>query len=406
VPSSSNQPYSAKRPRSLPVLTNQDPATVFSNWATQLNPNVTNAAPQPTPQNFSITNARGGLTLNWSPVLQSSGADGYEILKSPGGSFTDDLQVIPVKDPNQSTFFDGLGGTAKSASYRIRTTSGTPQNPQSARGPESGVLQHTSIDAADTVTKPTTVVDNWTSDKTRSVARLGNYGAIKLSSQTQSVKGRAANGLSGTSSGAAGSSPGSSSGSGTGAGGAGGGTGPTPPGGPTKPGTGGVGNVPFSSISSGVNNSATMTVGAGASIVPSSANPGVIDATELQGTPVSTTAPTSGEVLQLVGGTWQPAAIIAVGTQAGLQSVLPLGLGEIYVATDTGNLFIGTPGVGLGYLQVGDTSQVNETLIKILQELRAMKLAILSLDSTLLPQDYVPIEDTGSAYGYAGAGEQ
>jgi hypothetical protein len=390
----SNQPFSAKRPRSLPTQTNQDLATTLANWQTQLNPNVTNAAPQSTPQNFSVTNARGGLTLNWSPVLQASGTDGYEILKSPGGSFTDDLQIIPIKDPNQSSFFDSLGGTPKTAFYRIRTTSGTPQNPQSARGPESGVIKHTSIDATDTATKPITVRDNWTSDKTRNISRLGNYGAIKLSSQIQSAKARGISG-SGVSSGAAGSKPSSSSGISSGAANNSppGGTGPTPPGGQPKSPTGSPTSIPFSAISSGNNNSATMTVSAGASIIPGT-NPGVIDATELQGTQVSTATPTNGQVLQAVNGVWQPATIIAVGPQSGLQSLLPLGLGEIYVASDTGNLFIGTPGVGVGYIEVANTNGVNDLLTQILQEMRALKLAIISLDSTLLPGDYIPQDDS------------
>jgi hypothetical protein len=120
----------------------------------------------------------------------------------------------------------------------------------------------------------------------------------------------------------------------------------------------------------------------------------VIDATELQGTQVSTATPTNGQVLQAVNGVWQPATIIAVGPQSGLQSLLPLGLGEIYVASDTGNLFIGTPGVGVGYIEVANTNGVNDLLTQILQEMRALKLAIISLDSTLLPGDYIPQDDS------------
>lgn len=87
------------------------------------------------------------------------------------------------------------------------------------------------------------------------------------------------------------------------------------------------------------------------------------------------------------------ANIIEIGTQANLPSVLPLNLGEIYVASDTGNLFIGTPGVGIGYLQVGDTRAVNETLLQILMEMRAMRLAITSLacqGGQASPQDFSP----------------
>jgi hypothetical protein len=388
------QPFSAKRPRSLPTVTPaQDINQTLAIWQNTLAPGVQNAAPQPTPQNFTITNARGGLTLNWSPVGQGSGTDGYEILKSPSGSFTDDLQVIPVHDPNQSTFFDSMGGTSKTAFYRIRTTSGTANSPQSARGPESGVIKHTSIDAADTKTTPVTVFDNFTTDKTRSLARLGNYGAIKLSSQSQPAVARGTVGGSGYNSGAAAvraavrsSGNNSSVGAGTGSLAASGAPGSQPP---TTTGT------PFNDITTGTNNSASMILSSGASIAPSAVNPGTIDATEIQGTPVTTATPSDGELLQYsaASGGVVYAAIIEQGTQANLSSVLPLALGEIYVATDTGNLFIGTPGFGSGYLQVGDTTRVNETLLQILMEMRAMRLAMTSLacqGAQANPQDFNP----------------
>lgn len=351
------QPFSAKKPRSLPTVTpNQNINEVMANWQTQLAPVISNAAPQATPLNFTVTNSRGGLTLNWSPV---QGGDGYEILKSQNGSFADDLQVIPVKSANQSNFFDSTGGNALKASYRIRTTSGTTANPQSQRGPESGVISHTSIDASDTASVPTTQFDNFTTDKTRSLARKGNYGAI-----TQTPLGLAGGKLVGSGARGAGNSTGT----------------------PAKAATS------FAGTGTGTNNSATMVVAGGAQIIPDVNNPGVIAATQIQSTPVTTTAPTNGQVLQYSAssGTYQPTAIIGVGTQANLQAVLPLGLGEIYVATDTGNLFIGTPGVGVGYLQVGDTSQMLEALQQLILEIRAVRMALVSLDSTALPQDFDP----------------
>lgn len=355
------QPFSSPRPRSLPTATpSTDINQTLANWQTQLNPLVQNSSPQPTPQNFGITNSRGGLTLAWSPV---SGADGYEILRSLNGSFTDDLQIIPVKNSNQSSYFDSLGGNSQTAHYRIRTTSGTASNPQSQRGPESGVVKHTSIDASDTQSVPVTFFDTFTTDKTRSGARIGNYGAIKVSPLGQSG--------------------GSLAGSGT-KGGAGNSAGQ-----PAKASTS------FASLGTGKSNSALMIVGAGAQIVPDPSNPGVIAATQLQGTEVTTTAPSDGQVAQYsaASGTLQYASIIATGLQAHLPAVLPLALGEIYVATDTGNLFIGTPGVGAGYLQVGDTSQVNDLLTKILNEMRAMRLAMTKIacdGGQALPQDFDP----------------
>ena len=246
---------------------------MFANWQTQLANNVRNATPQATPQNFTVTNSIGAITLNWGIVPNSTNADGYEILKSPSGSFTTDLQIIPVKNVNQTSYVDTSVAGGTKCFYRIRTTSGTIQNPQSQRGPESGVLWHTSL-ISNSTSPVTTKQDSYTSDATRSLARNGNYGAFKLASQGRSARGQGAAG-SGIPSGAGGSSTGSSS-AGTGAvGGTSSGT-ASGSGGGTPPAT----SVPFSSITSGSNRSATMTVGAGAEIVPDVANPGVIEATE------------------------------------------------------------------------------------------------------------------------------
>jgi hypothetical protein len=65
----------------------------------------------------------------------------------------------------------------------------------------------------------------------------------------------------------------------------------------------------------------------------------------------------------------------------GLLSELPpdLAWGEFFFAEDTFQLFVGTPGFGLGYIQIGDTTNVNETLLQILAELKAMRLALVAL---------------------------
>lgn len=81
------------------------------------------------------------------------------------------------------------------------------------------------------------------------------------------------------------------------------------------------------------------------------------------------------------------------GVQANLQTAMPLVMGEMYFATDTGNLFFGTPGVGKGYIQIGDTTDVNDTLKKILLELRAMRLALVHLATNgkyAEPHDFDP----------------
>src|SRR5271166_7009306 len=144
---SASLPFSSPNPRSLPTSVNQPLETVLANWQTQLANLISTTPPKATPSNFTVSNQRGGMSLAWSPMAEG---DGYEILKSADGSFTNDLQIIPIKDPSQCSYFDGTGGTASSVSYRIRTTSGTAANPQSQRGPESGPIRHTSIAVTDT----------------------------------------------------------------------------------------------------------------------------------------------------------------------------------------------------------------------------------------------------------------
>lgn len=65
----------------------------------------------------------------------------------------------------------------------------------------------------------------------------------------------------------------------------------------------------------------------------------------------------------------------------GIQGNIPsdLAMGEMYFATDTGNFFLGTPGYGLGYAQIGDTTEVNETLKKLLLVMESMRRAIVAL---------------------------
>jgi hypothetical protein len=81
------------------------------------------------------------------------------------------------------------------------------------------------------------------------------------------------------------------------------------------------------------------------------------------------------------------------GTQANLRSAMPLSLGEMYFAFDTGALFLGTPGFGVGYVQIGDAGQMNETLQAVLNELKAMRLALVALacdGGRNTPEDFNP----------------
>jgi hypothetical protein len=60
-------------------------------------------------------------------------------------------------------------------------------------------------------------------------------------------------------------------------------------------------------------------------------------------------------------------------------NVPTLNFGQMYFANDSNQLYFGTPGIGIGYIQIGDTKGVNETLLQILSELRSMRLALTHL---------------------------
>ena len=327
-------PYSAPRPRSLPTYDpTQDDATVFANWNSQLADSVRNAAPQATPLNFAVTNGTNQLTLNWGAV---SGSDGYEILKSPSGSFSTDLQIIPVKNANQTSYVDNTVTGGAQCFYRIRTTSGTKQNPQSQRGPESGVVSHTAISSTSSQTA-TTKLDQFTTDSSRAGARKGNYGAFKQANTGTLTRVTGAGQKSGAASGASGpaagtkssgmksiaSAPASSNSSGGGSGG--GGSSPS--------------STPFSSISSGVNNTAVMQVGNGGQVIPNASNPGVIEATE---------APWSGLFGDLFASQYIPFDNTAtVGTPATtisqvVNGVLGIGTGVTSTTSTSGALVLTT----------------------------------------------------------------
>ena len=81
------------------------------------------------------------------------------------------------------------------------------------------------------------------------------------------------------------------------------------------------------------------------------------------------------------------------GTHGQLQAAMPLALGEFFFATDSGSLFIGTPGVGRGYIQVADDAAMNETLKKILMELKSIRVAMVTLaceGGHSVPEDFDP----------------
>jgi hypothetical protein len=65
-------------------------------------------------------------------------------------------------------------------------------------------------------------------------------------------------------------------------------------------------------------------------------------------------------------------------TFGNLSLYMPLALGAVFFASDTKQLLFGTPGVGIGYIQIGD-ARVNETLLALLREIKAIRFAMVSL---------------------------
>jgi hypothetical protein len=85
------------------------------------------------------------------------------------------------------------------------------------------------------------------------------------------------------------------------------------------------------------------------------------------------------------------------GVQGDLQtlqsSANPLAMGEMYFATDTNLLFFGTPGFGVGYIQIGDQTQVNERLdqlIAIMEGIRRVLVATALREKSGNEADYDP----------------
>lgn len=162
-------------------------------WRHSLGRTLKQATPAPPPLNFTATSVRGGIQLNWgltNPIATKnvlgsatspSGPDGYQILISKNGSFTDDVQIVQISDLTQTQYFHSTGGAVTALSFKIQSTSGTQSSPQSKSGPPTGSIRHTSIDSTDVVTKSTVVRDNVTSDTVRATARRGSYTNPNLS---------------------------------------------------------------------------------------------------------------------------------------------------------------------------------------------------------------------------------
>ncbi len=92
-----------------------------------------------------------------------------------------------------------------------------------------------------------------------------------------------------------------------------------------------------------------------------------------------------------------PATVAVTGTITdtfyNLSIYMPLALGAMFFASDTKQLFFGTPGVGIGYIQIGDTTMMNDTLLALLRETKAMRLALVALacqGNQNKPEDFTP----------------
>lgn len=157
-------------------------------WRQALSRTVKVASPPPAPLNFRATNAKGGILLQWSPIVPNlptpvrilgeattaTGPDGYEILASASGDFVSDVQVYSLNDVTQTQFFVPTTGKTK-LSFRMHSTAGNPYTPQSTFGADTATVTHTSIDTTDSTTKPTTIRDTGTSDRTRAASNQGRY---------------------------------------------------------------------------------------------------------------------------------------------------------------------------------------------------------------------------------------
>lgn len=67
------------------------------------------------------------------------------------------------------------------------------------------------------------------------------------------------------------------------------------------------------------------------------------------------------------------------GVQSNLPSAMPLALGEMYFCTDTNLLVFGTPGVGIGYITLGDVTQVNERLDQLIVLMEGVRRALVAI---------------------------
>jgi hypothetical protein len=96
-----------------------------------------------------------------------------------------------------------------------------------------------------------------------------------------------------------------------------------------------------------------------------------------------------------ISGIAAPTQLIYSDTFGNISKYMPLALGAMFFATDTHNFYLGTPGFGIGYVQIGDTTGVNQLLQAILNELRSLRLSNIALacqGNLHKPEDFNPEE--------------
>lgn len=140
-------PLPVRQPKALPVAQNfQQLLTVeATKRAKQENLQRSPVIPA-TPANFLATPTPGGVRLTWGAVT-APGVDGYEILKSLIGDFSDTV-VIRINNPKQTSYFDPMNaGHSVVTYYQLRATAGTDNAPHSVLGTPTTTLATSSLNA-------------------------------------------------------------------------------------------------------------------------------------------------------------------------------------------------------------------------------------------------------------------
>lgn len=152
--------------RNIPSLNRpEDAVNTLKFWQRNLHRTISRPPILRAPFNFAVTSQRGGILLSWRPNAE---ANGYEILRSTNGDFSNEqnnLVTLSVDGSQFASFFDGVSGSGGSVTqkryYRIRAVSAAGDASDPIKGELSGVLSATSIDPSDTGTASVTTRDSF-----------------------------------------------------------------------------------------------------------------------------------------------------------------------------------------------------------------------------------------------------